>query len=103
MKVFVLLALPLILSASDSLAQPRQPASPQLNSQTIQRTPPDERGTEKMPLTIKVIPNQPSNEQAEKEDREKREKAEIDKKVADETQRTADYTKNLAWVTFFTL
>jgi hypothetical protein len=49
-----------------------------------------------MPLSVKIIPRAPSKEEAAKEETERLEKASVDKKVAFETQRVADYTWYLA-------
>jgi hypothetical protein len=60
----------------------------------------DQRGTDQVPLTVKILPTQGANEKADKEDIERKEKAIIDKKLAFETQRIADYT---FWLSKFTL
>ena len=87
---------------SDSWGQSKKSSQPQSpNNSPTQPTAPDERGTDKVPLTVKVIPSQPSEEQTKKEDREKYEKSEIEKKLAFETQRIAEYTWWLAFITFF--
>ncbi len=49
-----------------------------------------------MPLSVKIVPGNSSKEETEKQEAERSEKANIDKKVAFETQRIADYTWWLA-------
>jgi hypothetical protein len=94
----LLIAMSLLVAfASDSWGQSKKSSQIQPNNTAAQPTAPDERGTDKVPLTVKVIPSQPSEEQTKKEDAEKHEKAEIEKKLAFETQRIADYT----WGLFF--
>jgi hypothetical protein len=58
----------------------------------------DQRGTDQMPLSIKIVPGSISKEESAKQESERAEKADIDKKVALETQRVADYTW---WLGFF--
>jgi hypothetical protein len=53
-----------------------------------------------MPLSVKIIPREPSKEEAAKEEADRQEKAIIDKNVAFETQRVADYT---GYLSVFTL
>ncbi len=89
----------LAVFTTDSWPQSRKFSEP--NNQAAQPTAPDQRGTEQLPLTVKVLPSQPSEEQTKKEEAEKHEKAEIDKKLAFETQRIADYTDRLALFTVF--
>jgi hypothetical protein len=60
----------------------------------------EQRGTDQSPLSIKILPGQENKEKAEKEERERQEKAAVDKKIADETERLANYT---FWLGFFTL
>ena len=85
--------------ATDSWTQSRKFSEP--NNQAAQPAAPDQRGTEQIPLVVKVLPSQPSEEQTKKEDAEKHEKSEIDRKLAFETQRIADYTDRLALFTVF--
>jgi hypothetical protein len=67
----------------------------------------DQRGTDQMPLSIKILPSPNAEEKAEKEERERTEKAETDKRLADQTQRLADESVRLAnytgWLALFTL
>jgi hypothetical protein len=79
-------------------AQPAQPPAP------------DERGTDKIPFSVKIVPGERTKEQAEKEERERREhdeKAAIDERLTDQTRRLADETENLVaytrWLAAFTL
>jgi hypothetical protein len=75
-------------------AQPAQP--PNLPS-----SPPvtDQRGTDQMPLSVKVLPSPKSAEEMAKEERERQEKSEADKRLADETERLADEAENLTTAT----
>jgi hypothetical protein len=59
----------------------------------------DQRGTDQVPLTVKVLPAPDAKEQADKAEHTAKEKAVIDEKLAFETQRIADYTDRLAWFT----
>jgi hypothetical protein len=88
--------------ASDSKAQLKKSSNTNPPStQSASPPAPDQRGTDKMPLSVKITPREPSKEQAEKEEAERLEKAAVDKKVAFETQRVADYTWWLAFLTLF--
>jgi hypothetical protein len=93
--------LALLLLMGTALAQSSQPSasSNTPTAQTAQPPAADQRGTDKVPLTIKILPAPDAKEQAEKAERESHEKAIIDKKLAFETQRIADYTDRLAWFT----
>ncbi len=59
----------------------------------------DDRGTDEKPLAVKIIPTQPSRDETEKAEAEKAAKATVDRRLALETQRIADYTKWLAGIT----
>jgi hypothetical protein len=84
--------------ASDSSAQPKKPSGPNPPSaQVAKSSTTDQRGTDQMPLSIKVIPQDISRD----EKAGRLEKAAIDQKVAFETQRVADYTWWLAFLTLF--
>jgi hypothetical protein len=85
--------------ASDSWGQPKQP--PSQSKQSAQPPAPDQRGTEQVPLAVKILPAIDAKEKADKEDRERQEKAKIDEKLAFETQRIADYTDRLSLFTIF--
>ena len=71
----------------------------------------NQRGTDEIPLTVKILPTETSKEKTDREDRERSqsaEKAAVDKRLADQTQRLADetgelssYTNWLAWFTLF--
>ena len=56
----------------------------------------EQRGTDQVPLTVKILPSPDSEGQADKQERERTEKAETDKRLANQTQRLADETKRLA-------
>jgi hypothetical protein len=56
----------------------------------------DQRGTDQVPFTVKVIPSETAKDKADKEEHERAEKAGVDKKLADETQRLANETQSLA-------
>jgi hypothetical protein len=80
--------------ASDSWGQSKQPSAQ--SKQPAQPPAADQRGTDQVPLTVKILPAQDAKEKADKEERERQEKAVIDEKLAFETQRIADYTDRLA-------
>lgn len=61
----------------------------------------DQRGSETVPLVVKVLPAPAAETEAEDIKHEREEKALIDKKLAFETQRIADYTRYLAGFTLF--
>jgi hypothetical protein len=83
--------------ASDSAAQSKKASDPNPpSSQSAQPAVSDQRGTDKMPLSVKIVPREPSKEEAAKEEAERQAKATIDKEVAFETQRVADYTEYLS-------
>jgi hypothetical protein len=92
----------LILSGGIAFAQSQQlpTESNPPSAQAIQPTAPDKRGTDEMPLSIKVLPSEDAQIKGKQEEQERNEKAEIDKKLAFETQRIADYT---FWLGAFTL
>lgn len=76
----------------------------QLKDESKQVTPsraPDQRGTEQAPLAVKILPASDADKQAEQQERERKEKTKIDKKLAFDTQRIADYTFYLALLTGF--
>jgi hypothetical protein len=85
--------------ASDSWGQSKQP--PAQSKQATQPPVPDQRGTEQVPLAVKILPATDAKQRADKEDRERQEKAKVDEKLAFETQRLADYTFRLALFTIF--
>jgi hypothetical protein len=91
--------LALMLMTGVAFAQSKQPlpkGSPP-TSNAIQPATDDQRGTDKVPLTVKILPTQKSQADTDKEDHERQEKA--DRKLAFETQRIADYTDRLALFT----
>jgi hypothetical protein len=97
---FRCLAIALALLAafsSDSRGQSKQP--PAQSKQSTQPSVPDQRGTDQVPLTVKILPAQDAEKQTEKAERDRKEKAIIDEKLAFETQRIADYTDRLALFT----
>lgn len=83
--------------ASDSWGQSQEP--PAQSQPAAQPATPDKRGTDDVPLAIKIIPAPDAKEQADKAEHERKEKAVIDEKLAFETQRIADYTDRLALFT----
>jgi hypothetical protein len=99
---FGYLAIGLALSvafASDSLGQSKQP--PTQSKPAAQAPAPDQRGTDQVPLAVKILPATDAHEQAEKAERDRVEKTVIDEKLAFETQRIADHTQRLALFTIF--
>src|SRR5271165_7145294 len=92
----------LLLLMGVATAQSPQP-SLSINPPATQPTQPsasDKRGTDELPLTVKVLPAQDIKEKAEHEQQEQREKAEADRQLTFETRRIADYT---FWLGIFTL
>jgi hypothetical protein len=87
----------LLLLSGVAFAQSQQPPS----AQPAQPPTADQRGTDQVPLTVKILPTPGTNEKADKEERERKEKAIIDEKLTFETQRIADYTDRLALFTVF--
>lgn len=90
MRVLLILALLCAASATYGQSKPdRKPPSAQ---------PPalDQRGTDQMPLSVKIVPGNSSKEDGAKQEAERAEKSKVDEKVAFETQRVADYTWYLA-------
>jgi hypothetical protein len=83
--------------ASDSRGQSKQP--PAQSKQATQPPATDQRGTDQVPLAVKILPAQDAKEQSDKAEHERKEKAVIDGKLAFETQRIADYTDRLALFT----
>lgn len=85
------------VSASDSWGQSQEP--PTQSKEAAQPPTLDKRGTDDIPLAIKIISGPDAKEQADKAEHERKEKAVIDEKLAFETQRIADYTERLALFT----
>jgi hypothetical protein len=104
MRRLIFIALLAMFACSEASAQSRQQSKGRdgnnPNSQSTQPPAVDQRGTDQLPLTVKILPSQKTKEEAEKEERERGEKAAIDRSVADDTQRLAEYTK---WLAVFTL
>jgi hypothetical protein len=91
----LIIALALLAAfASDSWGQLKQPSSQSKPSAQPSAT--DQRGTDQVPLAVKILPAADAKQQADKADQERKEKAIIDEKIAFETQRIADYTDRLA-------
>jgi hypothetical protein len=87
--------------ASDSWGQSKQPSSGANppSKQSTQPPAPDQRGTDQSPVVVKILPAPNTEKQTEKQEREWQEKELIDKKLAFDTQRIADYTWWLASLT----
>lgn len=103
-EIVVRTAIIVLLTSSFALGQSQQrPAQTQKiqsqNTPPAQTAAPDKRGTDDVPLAIKILPTQDAKEKAEKAERERIEKAVTDKHLADETQRLANYTGALFIVT----
>lgn len=99
----LVIALALVVAfASDSWGQSKQPAPSTTppSKQSAQPPVPDQRGTDSVPLAVKILPAPDAEKQADKQERERQEKELIDKKLAFETQRIADYTW---WLATFTV
>jgi hypothetical protein len=98
---YMILVASLVLSsfASAKSQKPSSSSNPPGN-QSAPPSAPDQRGTEQMPLTVKVLPSADAEQKAKDEEHERQDKAQIDRKLAFETQRIADYT---FWLELFTL
>jgi hypothetical protein len=101
--VALALCLALIVDSAQSQRRSGQQQNDTKSVQTAQPPAPDQRGTDQIPFTVKVLPSPDSKEKAEQEERERAERAKldaekaiIDTKLAFETQRIADYTNWLA-------
>jgi hypothetical protein len=91
LRIFMCVIAVAIAGEACAQSQRRSRANPP-STQTTQPTAPEQRGTDQVPFTVKILPTPDAKENADKEERERREKAEIDRKLAFETQRIADYT-----------
>lgn len=100
LKILACAALIAVLYANSAGAQSREKTRQPVASQNTQPAAPDKRGTDQEPFAVKIIPSEPTKEDAEKAEKEKREQAKTEERLAVETQRVADYTWYLA---FFTL
>ncbi|MEX0842434.1 MAG: hypothetical protein WD039_09150 [Xanthobacteraceae bacterium] len=91
----------LLFLAGAAFAQSSQPPasgnSP--SAQGKQEAAPDQSGTQQSPLIVKITPAQDADKKTADEQRDREEKAAIDRKLAFETQRIADYT---GWLATFT-
>ena len=96
----VLLALLLLLGGNASSQEPPQRGNHPPTTEGAKPSTPDQRGSEEVPLVVKVLPAPSADAKADQEKQERNEKALIDQKLAFETQRIADYTRSLE---FFTL
>jgi hypothetical protein len=100
-----------VLMTSVAFAQSQNaPDNQPAREQAAKPTQPDQRGTDKEPLSVKILPGEQTKEQAEKENRDRHEqeqKALVDKRLADDTQRLANSTDELArytkWLVAVTL
>ena len=89
--------------ASDSWGESKQPPSSTNapSKQPTQPATPDQRGTDQSPFSVKILPAPDAEKQTEKQERARQEKELLDKKLAFDTQRIADYTWWLASLTGF--
>jgi hypothetical protein len=76
------------------------PSSEPPGTQTTEPPTSNQRGTDQAPFMIKILPSTDSEHKAAQEEHDRTEKAEVDRKLAFETQRIADYT---FWLSAFTL
>ncbi len=108
-KALLALVFCLALLCNSSAQSQRRSGQQQVGAQnapTTQPPEPDQRGTDQVPLMVKVLPAPDTKEKAEQEERDRTERAKldaektiIDTKLAFETQRIADYTDRLTWFT----
>lgn len=101
----IVLFLIALLFAGNVVAQSQQPESPQpakvIHQQahppkTDQKPENDQRGTEKSPIIIKVLPTKEMEDAAKQAQREHQEKAELDGKLTEYTKDLAIFTEVLA-------
>lgn len=100
----------LLIVAGNAIAEsqpPPQPpqASPQQahSKNTDQKTANDQRGTEKSPLIIKVLPTKGMEEEAAQTQKDRKEKAEADRKLTEYTKDLSIFTEVLAFVAILQL
>lgn len=102
---YLLLALMLVSvtanSQQDSLLTRERNHSKQQAKEAKQNGKDDQRGSDRSPLFIKVVPTPEGESQAAEDAKEKKEKAELDRKLVDFNGELAYYTKALAWLAFF--
>jgi hypothetical protein len=101
LKAFLPCLLAIAIAAGALAQSQREPPRTPPGGQNAQPTAPDQRGTDQIPFTVKILPTQPPKEETEKAETEKTEKTTIDRKLAFETQRIADYTRDLTAITAF--
>jgi hypothetical protein len=106
LKAFLVGSLVYLIAAGALAQSQRQPQQRPPSGQNTQQAAPDQRGTDQIPFTVKILPAETAKKEAEKAEAEKAEKAAIDKRLAFDTQRLADYTWWLAnytwWLEAFT-
>lgn len=96
----------LLLLTGVAFAQSQQPSPTIRNEQQSQTEPqqtkqpgsPDQRGTEALPLAVKIIPSTKSEADTAKEEAERREKSGLNRKLVEFNGKLADYTLILAIV-----
>jgi len=86
---------PLNRAIVEGQSQPPSPSREASESRPAQLAAPDQRGTDQLPLAVKIQPAADAEKKAAAEAHEREEKSAIDKMLAFETQRIADYTKGL--------
>lgn len=66
------------------------------STNTNQKTASDQRGNEKSPLVVKVLPTKEIEEEAAQAQKERKEKTELDRKLTEYTKDLSIYTKDLS-------
>ncbi len=91
----------LLLLSGVAFAQSSEPpaSGEPPSAQATQQPATDQRGTEQSPLSVKIIPADDADKKAAAEKHEREDKSQIERKLAFETQRVADYT---LWIAAFT-
>lgn len=97
---YLIAAVALLLACHAAYSQEPSPSSEAPSNQPAQPSAPQQRGTDDAPFTIKILPSQDTEAKPKNEEQDWREKAEVDRKLAFETERIADYT---FWLSAFTL
>ena len=93
LRWLVILLAPLTAFASDSRGQSKQPTPPPAQAaQTNQTSKPDERGSERSPIIVKILPTKESEEKVAADAHREDEKTENDRRLA-------RFTELLFWVT----
>lgn len=87
------LALTFLGDAWGQSRQPPRPPQPSTQPAPTPAAPPDQRGTEQAPLSVKILPDP---EAKEKDEQERKQRAAVEEKLLLETERIAEYVRWLS-------